>query len=105
MLWFVQHSLWELPYAPKVDAAFHRAWDEGYVAVNANFAAAVEAELERAPDAAVFFHDYHLYLAPRHRARAPAGCRADALRAHPVAAARLLAHVSQRTRGARSTTG
>jgi trehalose 6-phosphate synthase len=33
--------------------------------VNASFAAAVEAELERTPDAAVFFHDYHLYLAPR----------------------------------------
>jgi trehalose 6-phosphate synthase len=65
MLWFVQHSLWELPYAPKVDAAFHRAWAEGYVAVNASFAAAVDAELERTPEAAVFFHDYHLYLAPR----------------------------------------
>jgi len=65
MLWFVQHSLWELPYAPKIDAAFHRAWTEGYVAVNVSFAAAVDAELERTPDAAVFFHDYHLYLAPR----------------------------------------
>ena len=65
MLWFVQHSLWELPYTPKVDAAFHRAWNEGYVAVNEGFAAAVLDELERAPDAAVFFHDYHLYLAPR----------------------------------------
>jgi trehalose 6-phosphate synthase len=65
MLWFVQHSLWELPYSPKIDAAFHRAWAEGYVAVNASFAAAVDAELERTPDAAVFFHDYHLYLAPR----------------------------------------
>ena len=65
MLWFVQHSLWELPYAPKIDAAFHRAWAEGYVAVNESFAAAVDAELERTPDAAVFFHDYHHYLAPR----------------------------------------
>ena len=65
MLWFVQHSLWELPYAPRIDAAFHRAWAEGYAAVNASFAAAVDAELERTPDAAVFFHDYHLYLAPR----------------------------------------
>ena len=65
MLWFVQHSLWELPYAPRIDAAFHRAWAEGYVAVNASFAAAVDAEFERTPDAAVFFHDYHLYLAPR----------------------------------------
>ena len=65
MLWFVQHSLWELPYAPRIDAAFHRAWAEGYVAVNESFAVAVAAELERVPDAAVFFHDYHLYLAPR----------------------------------------
>jgi trehalose 6-phosphate synthase len=65
MLWFVQHSLWELPYAPRIDAAFHRAWAEGYVAVNESFAHAVAVELERTPDAAVFFHDYHLYLAPR----------------------------------------
>jgi trehalose 6-phosphate synthase len=64
MLWFIHHSLWELAYTPKVDAAFHNAWDNGYVAVNAGFAAAVLAELEREPDAAVFFHDYHLYLAP-----------------------------------------
>jgi trehalose 6-phosphate synthase len=35
------------------------------VAVNEAFAAAVLEELERQPDAAVFFHDYHLYLAPR----------------------------------------
>jgi trehalose 6-phosphate synthase len=64
MLWFVQHSLWELAYTPKVDSAFHNAWRHGYVAVNDNFAAAALAELEREPDAAVFFHDYHLYLAP-----------------------------------------
>jgi trehalose 6-phosphate synthase len=65
MLWFVQHSLWELAYTPKVDAAFHRAWRDGYVAVNEGFARAVLAELEHEPDAAVFFHDYHLYLAPK----------------------------------------
>src|SRR5205085_4191193 len=38
---------------------------DGYVAVNRSFATAVLDELEREPDAAVFFHDYHLYLAPR----------------------------------------
>jgi trehalose 6-phosphate synthase len=65
MLWFVQHSLWELAYTPKVDAAFHRAWRDGYAAVNEGFAKAVLDELERQPDAAVFFHDYHLYLAPK----------------------------------------
>ena len=65
MLWFVHHALWDLPYRPRLDAAFHQAWQDGYAAVNENFAAAVDAELSRTPDAAVFFHDYHLYLAPR----------------------------------------
>jgi trehalose 6-phosphate synthase len=64
MLWFIHHSLWELAYTPNVDAAFHNAWEKGYAAVNAGFADAVLAELEREPDAAVFSHDYHLYLAP-----------------------------------------
>ena len=64
MLWFIHHSLWELAYTPRVDAAFHNAWRNGYVVANESFATAVLAELEREPDAAVFFHDYHLYLAP-----------------------------------------
>jgi trehalose 6-phosphate synthase len=42
------------------------------VSVNAGFADAVVEELEAQPDAAVCFHDYHLYLAPRLvRARRP----------------------------------
>jgi trehalose 6-phosphate synthase len=65
MLWFVHHCLWDLRYAPNLDRAFDLAWAEGYAEVNAGFAAAVVAELETTPDAAVFFHDYHLYLAPR----------------------------------------
>jgi trehalose 6-phosphate synthase len=64
-LWFVHHSLWELAYTPKLDRSFRIAWHEGYTAVNARFADAVVAAIEREPDAAVFFHDYHLYLAPR----------------------------------------
>jgi trehalose 6-phosphate synthase len=70
MLWFVQHYLWELAYTPAIDGAFHAAWEEGYAAVNAGFAAAVLEELDRQPDAAVCFHDYHLYLAPRYVRRA-----------------------------------
>jgi trehalose 6-phosphate synthase len=65
MLWFVQHYLWELAYTPTLDAGFYTAWREGYVMVNANFAGAVLEELAREPEAVVFFHDYHLYLAPR----------------------------------------
>jgi trehalose 6-phosphate synthase len=64
-LWFLQHHLWNLPYAPAFDPGLHHAWDEGYLPVNAAFADAVLAELEREPDAAVLFHDYHLYIAPR----------------------------------------
>jgi trehalose 6-phosphate synthase len=64
-LWFLQHYLWDLAYAPQVDQGLNHAWEEGYAAVNAAFADAVVDELEREPDAAVFFHDYHLYLAPR----------------------------------------
>ena len=80
ILWFLQHYLWELAHTPTVDQGIHAAWDEGYVPVNGAFADAVVAELELEPDAAVFFHDYHLYLAPRLvRERVP-----DALLAHFV---------------------
>ena len=62
-LWFVQHGLWELKHERERD--LRPAWEEGYAAVNAAFAAAVVEELDRDPGTAVFFHDYHLYLAPR----------------------------------------
>jgi trehalose 6-phosphate synthase len=65
MLWFLQHYLWELAYSPTLDEGIHHAWRDGYVPVNASFAEAVLDELEREPAAAVLFHDYHLYLAPR----------------------------------------
>jgi trehalose 6-phosphate synthase len=80
MLWFIQHYLWGLAAAPDVDHGLHHAWREGYVAVNHGFADAVVAELEREPEAAVFFHDYHLYVAPALvRERVP-----EALMAHFV---------------------
>jgi trehalose 6-phosphate synthase len=65
LLWFLQHYLWELAYTPVIDVAAYHAWEEGYVRVNHTFAEAVLAELERDPEAVVFFQDYHLYLAPR----------------------------------------
>ncbi|MGZ4354880.1 MAG: alpha,alpha-trehalose-phosphate synthase (UDP-forming) [Gaiellaceae bacterium] len=64
-LWFLQHSMWDLTRSPDVDLGLHNAWFGGYVPVNEGFAAAVAAELERDPAQSVFFHDYHLYLAPR----------------------------------------
>jgi trehalose 6-phosphate synthase len=63
-LWFLQHYLWGLGSAPEFGPALHEAWSDGYVPVNAGLAAAALEELEREPDSAVLFHDYHLYLAP-----------------------------------------
>jgi trehalose 6-phosphate synthase len=65
MLWFLQHHLWDLAAAPTIDHGVHHAWVEGYMSVNRAFAEAVIEELERDPHASVFFHDYHLYVAPR----------------------------------------
>jgi trehalose 6-phosphate synthase len=59
-LWFLHHRL----QSRSLGSEFREAWDEGYVPVNAAFAAATIEELDREPDAAVLFHDYHLYLAP-----------------------------------------
>ena len=64
-LWFLQHYMWGLTESPNLDLGLHHAWFNGYVPVNETFATAVVTELERQPEAAVFFHDYHLYLAPR----------------------------------------
>jgi len=65
VLWFVQHHLWDLPRSPSLGREFRDAWERGYAAVNAAFAEAVLAELDREPEAIVCFHDYHVYLAPR----------------------------------------
>ena len=64
-LWFLQHYLWGLGSAPDFGPELHEAWSEGYVPVNEGLAAAAIEELECEPGAAVLFHDYHLYLAPR----------------------------------------
>ena len=76
-LWFVQHMLWNLAYVPDFD---HDAWNGGYAVVNATMARAVADELDRDPSAAVFFHDYHFYLAPALVRRR----RPDALMSHFV---------------------
>jgi trehalose 6-phosphate synthase len=64
-LWFLQHYLWDLGAAPEFGLELHEAWAAGYIPVNAAFARATLEELEHEPDAAVFFHDYHLYRAPQ----------------------------------------
>ena len=46
LLWFVQHGLYDLPYSPNHGEDTRRAWEDGYVAVNRNFAEAVARTVE-----------------------------------------------------------
>lgn len=65
LLWFLQHYLWDTPREPAITRDTHRAWCEGYVAVNRLFAEAIVDEARRAGQpAVVLLQDYHLYLAP-----------------------------------------
>jgi trehalose 6-phosphate synthase len=82
MLWFIQHYLWDLSNAPDVRREEKDAWENGYLAANAAFAAAVNEELAQDPDRVVMLHDYHLYTAPE-------GIRA----AHPDAFLHFFVHI------------
>ena len=62
VLWFVQHGLWSLKREPDADLTV--PWRDGYAAANRAIAEAAVAELDRAPGAALYVHDYHLYLVP-----------------------------------------
>ena len=61
VLWFVQHGLWGLKQDP--DADLGDAWG-AYRAANEALAGAALEELDALPDAALFVHDYHVYLVP-----------------------------------------
>jgi trehalose 6-phosphate synthase len=66
LLWFLQHSMWDIFREPTIDQTIWRHWDEGYVSVNALFAEAVAQQITSASHPAlVMLQDYHLYLAPQ----------------------------------------
>ena len=97
-LWFLQHELWELAGEPRLD----EAW-ESYRRVNEAIAGAVIEELAADADRPVWFHDYHLYVAPPLvRAAVPRGS-ARALRPHPLARPGCVGRAAGRVRPARST--
>ena len=67
LLWFLQHSMWDIPRSPIIDRATWTAWHEGYLVVNQLFAREladlVRAEVRRP---LVMLQDYHLYLTGRY---------------------------------------
>jgi trehalose 6-phosphate synthase len=66
LLWFLQHSMWDVPRAPIINQATWRAWEEGYVEVNRQFAAAIARQVRASSQPAlVMLQDYHLYVTAR----------------------------------------
>jgi trehalose 6-phosphate synthase len=67
LLWFLQHSMWDVPRAPVIDRGTWQAWEEGYSAINCQFAEAIVQRVRatRRPTL-VMLQDYHLYLVARY---------------------------------------
>lgn len=65
LLWFVQHGIYDLPYSPNLGDDTRRAWEEGYVAVNRNFAEAVVGAVGDSSAPTILLHDYQLYMTPQ----------------------------------------
>jgi trehalose 6-phosphate synthase len=67
LLWFLQHSMWDVPRAPIIDRATWEAWEEGYRAVNCQFADAIAQQVQATDrPTLVLLQDYHLYLVARY---------------------------------------
>lgn len=77
-LWFLQHQLYQLPYAPQVDERLIDAWQNGYRLVNEELGRAAAQAAGPGGRPVVLLQDYHLYLA----AAAVRAARPDALLLH-----------------------
>lgn len=66
LLWFLQHTMWDVPRAPLIDRTTWQAWENGYVVVNHLFADAIARQVRATPRSTlVMLQDYHLYLVAR----------------------------------------
>lgn len=65
LLWFLQHSMWDAPRTPTINAEIWDAWHQGYEAANQAFAETIANEIAWTQEPPlVMLHDYHLYLCP-----------------------------------------
>jgi trehalose 6-phosphate synthase len=65
VLWFLQHSMWDLLDRPDLDEMIQRGWEEGYRPVNEAFADMLVREVAGLREPVVLVQDYHLYLVPK----------------------------------------
>ena len=77
---FVQHGIYDLPYAPQLGDETRRSW-EGYKEVGRNFARAAADAAEKAADGGdspvILLHDYQLYTVPGYLRDNLRGTRAE----------------------------
>ena len=63
LLWFLQHYLWDTPRSPDITRETWQAWQEGYVAVNRQFADEILVAAEAcSEEPIIMLQDYHFYL-------------------------------------------
>jgi trehalose 6-phosphate synthase len=66
LLWFLQHSMWDMVSSPTINHQTWQAWENGYAVVNEMFAETISQEINHDPrPALVMLQDYHLYLTPK----------------------------------------
>ncbi len=66
LLWFLQHSMWDVPRTPIIGQNTWQAWRGGYTVLNQQFATTIANRVRIVGGRPlVMFQDYHLYLAPR----------------------------------------
>ncbi|HLF89607.1 MAG TPA: trehalose-6-phosphate synthase [Anaerolineales bacterium] len=67
LLWFLQHTMWDVSRSPVISRATWDAWEHGYKTVNRLFAEAIVQRIRDLPvSPLVMLQDYHLYLVGRY---------------------------------------
>lgn len=67
LLWFLQHTLWDLSRSPVISRKTWDAWENGYKTVNQLFAKDIVQRMKNLKESPlVMLQDYHLYLTGRY---------------------------------------
>lgn len=67
LIWFLQHSMWNVPSEPVIDHKTWQAWNQGYLTVNRQFASEIVKQIKQFEGKTlVMLQDYHLYMTAKY---------------------------------------
>lgn len=67
LIWFLQHSMWNVPSEPVIDHKTWQAWHKGYLEVNQQFADEITKLINKSNrKTLIMLQDYHLYMTAEH---------------------------------------